>query len=202
MRVLVVDDNATNRKVLTGQLAAVRHRSRSAVANADEALAALERAHASGQPFEVALLDHHMPDCDGADLGRRIVERPDSSTPRGWCCSPPRASAATAQRFAELGFAGYLLKPVTQRDLIDCLHARHVGERGGVAHGERSRSSRATRFAPAALREGRTRILLAEDNPVNQKVARARAGENSAFASTSSATAARPSPPGKAAATT
>src|ERR1700676_5355924 len=72
-RVLVVDDNATNRKILMGQLLLCGVEPVSA-SSADEALAIMRQAGAAGRPFDAALLDHLMPDCDGAELGRIIVQ--------------------------------------------------------------------------------------------------------------------------------
>jgi CheY-like chemotaxis protein len=73
-----------------------------------------------GRPFDAALLDQQMPDCDGAELGRIIFndETLDSTRLILLTSSGQRGEG---QLFAELGFAGYLLKPVAQRDLTDCL---------------------------------------------------------------------------------
>ncbi|MGH8177373.1 MAG: response regulator [Steroidobacter sp.] len=167
-RMLVVDDNATNRKVLTEQLSRLGVRA-SAAASADEAFVALLEAHEQGRAFEVALLDHQMPDQDGAQLGRRIAadERLRSTRLVLLTSSGLRGDG---QRFAELGFAGYLLKPVTQRDVSDCLllvlqitaEQLHTGTYPII-----------TRHHLRAQRErDKPRILVAEDNVVNQKVAR------------------------------
>src|SRR6202011_3514566 len=72
-RVLVVDDNATNRKVLMGQLLICGVEPMSA-SSADDALTLMRQADAAGRAFSAALLDHQMPNCDGAQLGRIIVE--------------------------------------------------------------------------------------------------------------------------------
>ena len=169
LRVLVVDDNATNRKVLSGQL--LRCGIEPVVTeSADAAFAALVAACERGQPFEIALVDQQMPGHDGAELGRRVHAEPRLSSTR-LVLLTSSGLRGDGQRFAELGFAGYLLKPVTQRDLTDCLLQVHqavsgqVGTQPIITHPHHHlRSQR-----EADLR----RILIAEDNVVNQKVARA-----------------------------
>jgi CheY-like chemotaxis protein/HPt (histidine-containing phosphotransfer) domain-containing protein len=166
-RILVVDDNATNRKVIMGQLT-LCHMEPVCASSADEALALMRQAAMIGKPFEVALLDHQMPGCDGARLGRMIVGEP--------LLKPTRLVLLTSsgQRgdghvFADLGFAGYLLKPVTQRDLIDCL-LMVLASRAESWH--LKSQPIITRHAIRTQRAlHRHRVLLAEDNAVNQKVA-------------------------------
>jgi two-component system, sensor histidine kinase and response regulator len=70
---MIVDDNATNRKVIMGQLLLCGAEPVSA-SSANEALALMRQARAAGRPYEVALLDHQMPGIDGAELGRSIVQ--------------------------------------------------------------------------------------------------------------------------------
>jgi two-component system, sensor histidine kinase and response regulator len=166
-RIIVVDDNTTNRKVLMGQLSLCGMDALCA-SSADEALSLMRHAAAAGRPFEVALLDHQMPGCDGATLGTTI------HTEEGLRGARLILLTSSGQRgdgrmFSELGFAGYLLKPVTHRDLTDCLSM----VLGTQAEGWRmSTQPIVTRHA---LRSQRVReahhILLAEDNLVNQKVA-------------------------------
>ncbi len=166
-RLLVVDDNATNRKVLMGQLLVCGVEPVSA-GSADEALALLRQAGAAGRPFEAALLDHLMPDCDGAQLGRRIVQDPLLNATR-LILLTSSGQRGDGQLFADIGFAAYLLKPVTQRELTECLvlvlatsaHSWHLQSQPMI-----------TRHALRAQRaHARRRLLLAEDNRVNQKVA-------------------------------
>jgi signal transduction histidine kinase/DNA-binding response OmpR family regulator len=166
-RVLVIDDNATNRKVLMGQLMLCGIEPVSA-SSASEALAILRLAHSAGRPFDVALLDHQMPGDDGAHLGRMIVSDPNIKTTR-LVLLTSSGQRGEGQLFAEIGFAGYLLKPVTQRDLTDCL--KLVLSNEAQAWNEQSQPI-ITRHALRAQRaSSRGRILLAEDNVVNQKVA-------------------------------
>jgi signal transduction histidine kinase/DNA-binding response OmpR family regulator/HPt (histidine-containing phosphotransfer) domain-containing protein len=166
-RVLVVDDNATNRKVLMGQLLLCGVEPVSA-SSADEALALMRQARAAGRPYDAALLDHLMPDCDGADLGRTINQDESLKSTR-LILLTSSGQRGDGQMFADIGFAGYLLKPVTQRDLTECLilvlansaQSWHLQSQPMI-----------TRHALRAQRaQTRSRILLAEDNLVNQKVA-------------------------------
>jgi CheY-like chemotaxis protein len=166
-RVLVVDDNATNRKVLMGQLLLCGVEPVSAC-SADEALALMRQASAVGRPYDMALLDYLMPDCDGAELGRIIVKDETIKSTR-LILLTSSGQRGDGQLFADIGFAGYLLKPVTQRDLIQCL----ILVLASTADSWHMHSQPiVTRHALRAQR-GRTRnrILLAEDNLVNQKVA-------------------------------
>jgi signal transduction histidine kinase/CheY-like chemotaxis protein len=166
-RVLVVDDNATNRKVLMGQLLLCGVEPVSA-SSADEALSVMRQARAAGRPFDAALLDHLMPDCDGADLGRTIVQDETLKTTR-LVLLTSSGQRGDGKMFADIGFAGYLLKPVTQRDLTECL----ILVLANTAHSWHLQSQpMITRHALRAQRaKTRSRILLAEDNLVNQKVA-------------------------------
>jgi signal transduction histidine kinase/DNA-binding response OmpR family regulator/HPt (histidine-containing phosphotransfer) domain-containing protein len=166
-RVIVADDNATNRSVLMGQLLLCGVEPVSA-SSADEALALMRQANAAGRPFDAALLDHLMPDCDGAELGRIINDDKDLKSTR-LILLTSSGQHGDAQMFAEIGFAGYLLKPVIQRDLTECLifvlstpaDAWHMQSQPIVTrHALRAQRSRT-----------RNKILLAEDNAVNQKVA-------------------------------
>lgn len=166
-RVLAVDDNATNRKVLMGQLSRCGVEPVSA-SSASEALSILRFAAEAGRHFEAALLDHQMPDCDGAELGRAIVDDAMLKSTR-LVLLTSSGQRGDGQLFAEIGFAGYLLKPATQRDLTDCL--KLVLAKSADAWHEQSQPI-ITRHALRAERaRTRGRILLAEDNPVNQKVA-------------------------------
>jgi CheY-like chemotaxis protein len=167
-RVLVVDDNATNRRVLALQLeqcgiaAELAH-------TAAQAIDCLRDAHASGRAFEVALVDHDMPDCNGAQLGQQINADPILKNTR-LILLTSSGLRGDALRFAQLGFAGYLLKPVAQNDLVDCL----MVVLGGNAEDWHSQTQPiVTRHELRAMRQLETqkRVLLAEDVVVNQKVA-------------------------------
>jgi two-component system, sensor histidine kinase and response regulator len=166
-RVLVVDDNATNRKVLMGQLLLCGVEPMSA-SSADEALALMRQARGADRPFDAALLDHQMPDCDGAELGRAIVQDETLKATR-LILLTSSGQRGDGQLVAEIGFAGYLLKPVSQRDLTECLMLVLANE---ADTWRKQNQPIITRHALRAQRaRTRNRILLAEDNLVNQKVA-------------------------------
>ncbi|MBX5459865.1 MAG: response regulator [Steroidobacteraceae bacterium] len=168
LRVLVVDDNATNRKVLAGQLEACGIEP-VCVATAQDALQELVDATVQNSPFQVALLDYHMPECDGEQLGR-LIRTYDHLTQTRLVLLTSSGHRGDAQRFAELGFAGYLVKPITRRDLTACLS---LIMSNSAESWKRRAQPLVTRHQVRAVRlDVERRILLAEDNPVNQKVAR------------------------------
>jgi PAS domain S-box-containing protein len=161
LSVLVVDDNATNRRILCETLAGWDMRP-TCVAGGAEALEALERAYRAGTPFPLVLLDAHMPEMDGFTLAERIKERPELTTATVMMLSSSGQPGTTARR-RELGIASHLTKPVRQAELWKALLAV-LGE------GEAERGTPgAVRPAPAAPRS--LRILLAEDHPFNQRLA-------------------------------
>jgi len=168
-RILAVDDNATNRKVLARQLANCGTTAVFA-SSAAEGLQLLQDAANRNEPFEVALLDHDMPGCTGAELGMMIKSDPALQGTR-LIMLTSSGSLGDSSHFADMGFSGYLLKPVSQRDLVDCLM---------LVVNEKPSSSHANIVTRHELRERRARdriqnkqrILVADDDMVNQKVAR------------------------------
>jgi PAS domain S-box-containing protein len=167
-RILAVDDNATNLKILTTQLMLIGTDVTSA-RSAHDALALMKRACEEQRPFEVALLDHDMPGCDGAELGRRINSDPELNVTR-LVLLTSAGQHGDGTRFAEIGFAGYLIKPVSQGDLLDCLM---VVLGASTEHWHARTHPIVTQHELQSLRARNrsARLLLAEDNPVNQKVA-------------------------------
>ncbi len=166
-RVLVVDDNATNRKVLLGQLLVCGVEA-VAASSADEALTLMRQAHTAGRAFAAALLDHLMPDCDGAQLGRILV-KDDALNATRLILLTSSAQRGDGALYADIGFAAYLFKPVAQRDLLQCLML--VLARPAASWHRRDQpmiTQHALRMQPG---QTRNRILLADDNIVNQKVA-------------------------------
>jgi CheY-like chemotaxis protein len=166
-RILIVDDNLTNRKVLMGQLSLCGMDPLCA-SSADEALRQIRHAALAGRPFEVALLDHQMPGVDGASLGQTILNEPELRATR-LILLTSSGQRGEGRLFGDMGFAGYLLKPITHRDLTDCL----MMVLGVRAENWSMRSQpMVTRQALLSHRSPDSRrILVAEDNVVNQKVA-------------------------------
>ncbi|HEX4243069.1 MAG TPA: response regulator [Steroidobacteraceae bacterium] len=166
-RVLVVDDNLTNRKILLGQLQLCGVDAL-ATGSAADALAAIRRANAAGRPFDAALLDHQMPECDGADLGRQIVQDPGMRSTR-LILLTSSGQRGDGRMFGDIGFAGYLLKPVGQRDLMACLELTLA--KSAESWHLKSQPMITEQALGARRSNGQRQILLAEDNIVNQKVA-------------------------------
>ncbi len=167
-RILAVDDNATNLKILAGQLklcGVIGEFSNSPA----EAIALMHKAVAESNPFDIVLLDYDMPGINGEELGRQIVADPALKGSR-LVLLTSSGQTADGRKFGELGFAGYLLKPVSQRDLTDCL----LLVMGLNAEGWSARTQPiVTRHEIMMKRSGmHCRVLIAEDNAVNQKVAR------------------------------
>jgi len=164
LRVLVVDDNATNRQILRQQLAHWGTRVQ-AVENGPRALAALRATADAGPPFDLAILDMKMPDMDGLSLARAIKA---DETLRGvrlvlLTSFGQRGHGAEASR---IGIAAYLTKPVDEADLYDCLVEVLARGRAPLSPSLVTRHSLRERRPPPGAR-----VLVAEDNEVNQKVA-------------------------------
>ncbi len=166
VRVLVVDDNAVNRRVLSEQLTAWRMH-HAPCASGAEALAALRAAVAAGQPFQMAILDYQMPEMNGEDLARAI--RGDASLSRTVLVMLSSMGRPPAAAVREIGVAACLVKPVRQSQLCDAL-ATAWGEHLGTSP-EETPSPALGPDRPAPERLAHARVLVAEDNPVNQRVA-------------------------------
>lgn len=173
-RLLIVDDNGTNRRILDGQTSAWGMIPTPA-AGGDEALAAMRAAHDAGTPFDLAILDLEMPGMDGLQLAASIKQTLEfASIPIVILTSLGQRGHAAAAEAA--GVAGYLTKPVHQTYLQQCLATLLAG---GSMHRHSSTSAAAPATRSLVTRHTlleargrtRTRILLAEDNLVNQRVA-------------------------------
>jgi two-component system sensor histidine kinase/response regulator len=165
-RILVVDDNATNRLFLREQLSSWRCLPDEA-SNGEEALAKLRAAVQAKEPFLVAILDMEMPNMDGATLGLKIKGDPDLGKTILMLLTS-QGKRGDAKRMEEIGFAAYLTKPVKSAQLRDCL-ALAIGSKSPVS-GTPS-GSIITRHSVVEAKKHKIRILLAEDNFTNQKVA-------------------------------
>jgi two-component system, sensor histidine kinase and response regulator len=162
MRVLVADDNATSLAVLTEMLAGWRLVPTAADCGS-AALAELENAAARGERFPLVVLDSGMPAPDGFELAAVLRNRPELAGPAVMLLSSADRSADVA-RCRELGIGAYLSKPVKPSDLLDTLqYLLAPGELPSVP--QRSQESSMLQTARPL------RILLAEDNLVNQKLA-------------------------------
>lgn len=158
LRVLVVDDNATNRDIVCGQLSAQGICADSAPSGA-QALAMLQ-SMAVRDPYRVAVLDMHMPQMDGLELARRIRE--DAALARTELLMLSSVGQdIRAATLRKLGIRRWLAKPVRQKELLASLDALLDGRTSKPAQNAAVRPRRTGREAC---------ILLVEDNEVNQKV--------------------------------
>ena len=169
-KILVVDPNVASREVAAATLK--KWECRCVVAgDGANALAALHEAAAQGEPFEAALIANLLPDMDGAELGRSILSDPAfQGLPLIMLTSLGQPGEARPLR--ELGFAAYLVKPLDPHLLRQCLQsalARAGEDRDRVFL---TRYSFTSPPPVAVVARETSRVLIAEDNPVNQKVAR------------------------------
>ncbi|MBC7984575.1 MAG: PAS domain-containing protein, partial [Candidatus Obscuribacterales bacterium] len=168
-RILIVDDNHTNRRVLLGQLEHAGYEV-DAVSNGADALTAMRQALADNRSYELALIDFQMPDMDGAMLGERINADAHLSRTRVIMLTSMDRHGDVGQ-FAAMGFAGYLSKPVRARELLDCIDRVLAREaRDWHSHSQPLVTRNALNESKVAQRFS-GRVLLVEDNVVNQKVA-------------------------------
>jgi CheY-like chemotaxis protein/anti-sigma regulatory factor (Ser/Thr protein kinase) len=163
LSVLIVDDNLTNRRIL-GEMLRRWGMQPELAANGAEAITMLQQADRSGAGFGLLLVDAQMPDMDGFTLVERVRQQADMRkiTIMMLTSSGQRGDAA---RCRELGIAAYLVKPIVQSQLLDAI-LNVLGTRGDKAHP-------APLVTRHSLREGHRslRVLLAEDNAVNQVLA-------------------------------
>jgi two-component system sensor histidine kinase/response regulator len=169
LRVLIVDDNATNRSILHHQLTSWGIHNSSA-ANGPQALELLRMAAAQGNAYDLALLDMHMPGMDGVQLTQAIKADPAIATVRlvMLTSAGPYGDAATAY---EAGVAAYLSKPVRQSELYSCL-ATQMNRLVQVSTPTEATATQLNLLAgpPGAQTQFHAYVLLAEDNRINQEV--------------------------------
>jgi PAS domain S-box-containing protein len=161
LEVLVVDDNATNRRILA-ELLISWHMKPMLAGSALEAVDLLQRAYQDGSPFRLVLTDAHMPNTDGFTLTKQIKSESNFANPIVIMLTSGDRVEDTA-RCEELGIAAYLLKPVKQSELLEAIE---------LALGVMVPKRELTRDLEEPSRHhGPLRILLAEDSLVNQKLA-------------------------------
>ena len=161
--VLIVDDNETNRQILKEVLTNWHMHPVAADGNA-AALAALERSLAENHPFEIILLDAHMPLMDGFGLAKRIKQNHKYEGIK-LIMLTSAGQPEDVSRCRALGIAAYLTKPVKQSELFDVIVSVLSPHRPQPFFMS-SRRRRGTRLAQHTLK-----VLLAEDNAVNQMLA-------------------------------
>ena len=162
IRILGIDDNETNRKVLVRMVEGFGFHIDAASSGA-RGVEMLRAARRSGNPYQVVLLDMQMPGMDGEQTAREIINDP---TVRGTkiIILTSMGQRGDAVRLEALGCSGYLLKPIKQQMLFDTLMSV-IGN---------SASDSQSLISSHGINEQKRRdlnILLAEDNPINQKLA-------------------------------
>ena len=169
-RILIVDDHATNRKVLEQYLHG-RGVTYESVENGVHALQCLHDAAVRQTPFDLAILDMQMPEMDGLELARRIkADRTISATRLVLLTSVGQRGDAKAAQDA--GLDAYLTKPIRQSLVFECL-GLVLGHTPGTARTvDQPTASIITQHTVAeVMMQSRPLVLVVEDNPVNQKVA-------------------------------
>jgi len=162
-RVLIVDDNSTNRRILNDVL--VQWGAHCALApSGPDALVLFARAHRQGEPFDLVLLDVNMPDMDGFEVATRLRAADGPADPTILMLSSSDHSD-DMRRCQELARAAYIIKPVTQAELRAAI-ARTLGT-AAEPHGQ----PRPARRKAVADKTSGLRVLLAEDNAINQRLA-------------------------------
>jgi CheY-like chemotaxis protein len=164
VRALIVDENATNREILTTCLAAWGMRVSDAY-DGPMALRALYQAQAENDPFKIAIIDMQMPGMNGEMLGQTIKTDEGLADTR-MVLMTSLGNRGDARKMEQIGFDAFLTKPIRQSDLFGCLSVVLADTTEA-----RPVQSIVTRHTIRELRRGVTRILLAEDNIVNQQVA-------------------------------
>ncbi len=159
--VLVVDDNATSRRILT-EILANWHMAPASADSASSALLMLEQARQEGKPIPLVLLDRHMPDMDGFELAQKLAVNPKLARHTIMMLTSD-CQLSDAARCRQLAVAAQIVKPVTQSELLNAI-LQTLG-RQAVSLVERRETA-----GPFPLAHQNLRLLLAEDNVVNQRL--------------------------------
>jgi signal transduction histidine kinase/DNA-binding response OmpR family regulator len=162
--VLVVDDNATNRRILK-EVLTNWHMHPTVVESGEAALLALQQAHRDGTPFALVLLDAMMPEMDGFTLAERIMQRPELAQATLMMLSSADQHR-DAVRCRELGLAAYMTKPIKQSELQNTI----MKSLGVVSQRQEPADTAAPETVTIASQR-RLQVLVAEDSVVNQMLA-------------------------------
>ena len=177
-RILVVDDHAISRRAVCEQLQSAGLRTEQADGGKN-ALHLLRTAQEIGQPYQIALINYRMPEIDGEQLGRAIKADPTLHDTLLVLLTSV-GQRGDAERFTEAGFSAYLIKPVRQSQLLGSLATIRAAHQQGtstplVTRHLLAESHAAEQAVLSAYNETaapfNARVLLVEDNVVNQKVA-------------------------------
>jgi PAS domain S-box-containing protein len=172
-KALIVDDNKNNLTILTHIMKSAGMQV-AGLTGGEEVLPAVKGALEAGDPFEICILDIQMPEMSGYDVARQI-RNPQSQIPYiPLLAYSSSTEADAAKKCLEAGFDGFLPKPVYRRKLLDMME-RLVGSKVGNKKDDDEEKKPVSIVTQHSIREEAkhsARILLAEDNPVNQKLAK------------------------------
>jgi CheY-like chemotaxis protein len=169
-RVLVVDDNAVNRTILVEQFGSWRFRA-AAVPSGKEALVALRQANGEGDPFDLVVLDYHMPEMNGEETALEIrADAANEDIPIILLTSVDRAG--NAQHFRDIGVQEYLVKPASSSMLFDTSAKLVMAQREtqGPAPKAEPQDEPGSAGAPDAVASSGIEVLAVEDNEMNRMV--------------------------------
>ena len=186
---LIIDDNATNRRILVGMLRSAGVRA-AAASSGERGISMLEEACEYGDPFEIVILDHQMPGMDGFQVAQRIQRFPEMWQAKVVVLLTSGGAQGDAARSRDLGVGAYLTKPISQMELLNAVsrvsavsnlkatprsdalgEARSSTAPAGLAPPSDAAVAPASDEAGASPSVAPLRILLVEDNEVNQKLA-------------------------------
>ncbi len=166
LNVLCIDDNATNRMILSKMISSFGCYVVTA-SSGKEGIELLRQSKHSKQPFNIVFIDMQMPELDGAQT-TRAIKRDDEISSIKIIILTSIGQRGDAKLCQEIGCAGYLLKPVRRADLLEIMRAVIGQEK--IIETEQSQHL-ITRHSIAERKLRNRQILLAEDNPINQKLA-------------------------------
>jgi PAS domain S-box-containing protein len=173
-KVLVIDDNRSNLEILTQFLKRVKMRV-VALADPQEAAAVIRDSYARGDPFDIGVIDIMMPDMTGYELAEQIrkLDPPLGNLP---LLAFSSSTMHRSLKYRESGFDGFLPKPIRRRKLVQIIKLilAKAGKRDINADlkNKTGKEGIVTRHSIAEETKHSTHILLVEDNPINQKLAR------------------------------
>jgi signal transduction histidine kinase/CheY-like chemotaxis protein/HPt (histidine-containing phosphotransfer) domain-containing protein len=170
LRVIAVDDNAVNCEILQQQLS-VWNLEGTTASSGPQALLMMREAAGSGRPFDLAILDWHMPGMDGLELAKAIR---DCDILHGvkLIMLTSVEDQVCGSELHNLGFSGYLIKPVGQSQLFDTISSA-FRKPARPPEKESAPAAASTPETAASTPPSRIHVLLAEDNEINQMVAAA-----------------------------
>ncbi len=166
-RVLVVDDNAVNREILGSYLKLWECRHATA-SSAPEALLQMYRAAKSREPFDLAIIDHMMPDMSGEELAISIKANAELGHTR-LIMLTSRGLRGDAQRAKKIGYSAYLTKPIKRKDLYNTILFLFGTNADTCQHS--IETALITQHSLKEMQRLNAHVLVVEDNTTNQKVA-------------------------------